>query len=282
MSAPTPEGEHGVRLTVAYDGTRFHGYQQQDGQRTVQGALEGAIAAVTGRASRARAAGRTDAGVHAYGQIVAFDTDKLLPPRAWMMALNAHLPDDVSVQDAHVAEPGYNPRFDATEKTYRYVMDLGLARHPLFRDRTWHLGPQVARQFEDPDQVNHHLALDVRAMRSAAEHLAGTHDFRAFRAADDERENTVRTLKRIDVIERYANHDRLLAIEVTGEAFMKNMVRIIAGTLLDVGRGRITLAQLSALLGADADRRSAGPTAPACGLVLVSVNLGRIRAQALR
>lgn len=282
MSAPIPEGEHGVRLTVAYDGTRFHGYQHQDGQRTVQGAIEAAIAAVSGRASRARAAGRTDAGVHAHGQVVAFDTHKLLPPRAWMMALNAHLPDDVSVQDAHDAEPGYNPRFDAIEKTYRYVMDLGMARHPLFRDRAWHLGSQVARAFDDPDQVAHQIVLDVSAMRRAAERITGTHDFRAFRAADDERENTLRTLKRINLIERYGSYDRLLAIEVTGEAFMKNMVRIIAGTLLDVGRGRIALDQLNELLGAHGDRRNAGPTAPACGLVLVSVSLGRIRAQASR
>lgn len=282
MSAPIPEGEHGIRLTVAYDGTRFHGYQHQDGQRTVQGEIEVAIAAVSGRASRARAAGRTDAGVHAHGQVVAFDTDKLLPPRSWMMALNAHLPDDISVQDAHVAEPGYNPRFDALEKTYRYVMDLGITRQPLFRDRVWHLGSQLERHFDHPDQVAHRVGLDVPAMREAAARFAGAHDFRAFRAADDERENTVRTLKRIELIDGYANEKRLLAIEVTGDAFMKNMVRIISGTLLDVGRQRITLDQLTTLLSATGDRRNAGPTAPACGLTLVSVSLGRIRAQASR
>lgn len=282
MSAPIPEGEHGVRLTVAYDGTRFHGYQHQDGQRTVQGALEAAILAVTGRASRARAAGRTDAGVHAHGQVVAFDTHKLLPPRSWMMALNAHLPNDVSVQDAHVADLGYNPRFDALEKTYRYVMDLGITRHPLYRDRVWHLGSQLERQFDHPDQVAHRVGLDVQAMREAASHLSGTHDFKAFRAADDERENTMRTIKRIALIEGYANETRLLAIDVTGEAFMKNMVRIISGTLLDVGRQRISIEQLKTLLSADGDRRNAGPTAPACGLALVSVSLGRIRARASR
>lgn len=274
---------HGVRLTVAYDGTRFHGYQHQDGQRTVQGAIESAIVGVTGHASRARAAGRTDAGVHAFAQSIAFDTEKLLTPRSWVMALNAHLPDDVSVHDAEVCEPGYNPRFDAMGKVYRYVLDLGIARHPLFRDRAWHLGPQIERHFTDVDQsAKHDVALDVSAMREAAQLLVGTHDFRAFRAADDERDNTVRTLTRIDVITPYAGLDRLIAIEVHGEAFMKNMVRIITGTLLDAGRKRLTLAQVAALLSATAERKDAGPTAPACGLSLVSVTLGRIRAQASR
>jgi len=272
-----------VRLTVAYDGTRFHGYQHQDGQRTVQGALEAAILGVTGTATRARAAGRTDAGVHAFAQVVAFDTEKLLPPRSWVMALNSHLPDDVAVHGAEVCEPGYNPRFDAMGKIYRYLLDTGIARHPLFRDRAWHLGPQLERRFVDVDHsVKHEVVLDLDAMRGAARLLVGTHDFRAFRAADDERENTTRTLNRIDVITPYAELDRIIAIEVHGEAFMKNMVRIITGTLLDVARSRITLAQVSALLGPTAERKNAGPTAPACGLALVSVTLGRIRAQASR
>jgi tRNA pseudouridine38-40 synthase len=281
MSAPIAEGAHAVRLTVAYDGTRFHGYQKQDGQRTVQGALEAAIEAVTGRASRARAAGRTDAGVHAYAQVVAFDTDKLLSPRSWVMALNAHLPDDVAVQDAEGCEPGYNPRFDAMGKTYRYVMDLGMARHPQFRDRVWHLGSQLERHYPDPNRLaGSTVTLNIDAMRQAARMLEGTHDFKAFRAADDERDNTVRTLRRVEIIERFNGDERLLAIEVTGDAFMKNMVRIITGTLLDVGRGRITFDQVSTLLSAEGDRRKAGPTAPACGLSLVSVSLGRLRAQA--
>lgn len=274
---------HGVRLTVAYDGTRFHGYQHQEGQRTVQGALEAAILGVTGAASRARAAGRTDAGVHAFAQVVAFDTEKLLVPRSWVMALNAHLPDDVAVHNAEVCEPGYNPRFDAMGKVYRYLLDTGIARHPLFRDRAWHLGPQLERHFVDVDRsAQHEIVLNVNAMREAAQLLVGTHDFRAFRAADDERENTVRTLNRIDVITPYLGLDRMIAIEVTGEAFMKNMVRILTGTLLDVGRKRLTLAQVSALLDATAERKHAGPTAPASGLSLVSVTLGRIRAQASR
>jgi tRNA pseudouridine38-40 synthase len=281
VSAPLPEGAHGVRLIVAYDGTRFHGYQAQDGQRTVQGVIEDAIAGVTGKRTRARAAGRTDAGVHALGQVVAFDTDKQLPARSWAMALNAHLPDDVAVQDTANCDAGYNPRFDAVEKTYRYVIDLGLARHPLFRDRAWHLGPQIERRFgENEPLTNHEVGLDRLAMRSAAAMFIGTHDFRALRAADDQRENTTRTLRRLDLIDCYWNEKRLFAIEVTGDAFMKNMVRILAGTLLDVGRNRISIASLPDLLSARGERRQAGPTAPACGLSLVSVKLGRIAAQA--
>jgi len=281
VPAPLPEGAHGVRLVVAYDGTRFHGYQAQDGQRTVQGVLEDAIVGVTGRRTRARAAGRTDAGVHALGQVVAFDSDKLLPARSWAMALNAHLPEDAAVQDAVSCEPGYNPRFDAVEKTYRYVLDLGLARNPLFRDRAWHLGPQLDRRFvEGAPLSDHEVILDKLAMRDAAAAFVGTHDFRALRAADDQRENTTRTLRRVELLERYWDQERLLAIEVTGDAFMKNMVRILTGTLLDVGRNRLSVDSLAALLSAQGDRRQAGPTAPACGLSLVSVKLGRIAAQA--
>lgn len=281
--ASAPEGAHGVQLIVAYDGTRFHGYQAQQGQRTVQGVIEQAIAGVTGHPSRARAAGRTDAGVHAYGQVVAFDTNKLLPPRSWAMALNAHLPDDVSVQDATVCDPGYNPRFDAVEKTYRYVLDLGMARHPLFRERAWHLGPQLERRFDSEERPGaHEVILDRDAMRAATEFLVGTHDFRAMRAADDDRNNTIRTLRRVCLIENYENHERLMAIEVTGDAFMKNMVRILTGTVLDVGRHRISVASLRDLLSEQGDRRNAGPTAPARGLSLISVKLGRIAAQAFR
>ena len=279
---PTDRPMRGVLLTVAYDGTRFHGYQHQDGQRTVQGVLEAAIEAVQGEHSRVRAAGRTDAGVHAQAQRIAFDTPKHLTPRSWLMAINAHLPDDVSVQDADECAPEYNPRFDAVEKTYRYVLDLGLSRHPLLRDRAWHLGSQIGRAFEHPDRPAHRVQLDVAAMRDAAVVLTGAHDFRAFRAADDERENTRRNISRIEIIHPYTTEDRLLAIEVTGDAFMKNMVRIIAGTLLDVGRGRLTLTDVRALLGEQGDRRNAGPTAPACGLALVSVTLGRSRAPASR
>lgn len=267
---------HGVRLTIAYDGTSFSGWSKQPGERTVQGTIEKAIGSMAGAPADVRGTSRTDAGVHALGQIAAFDSVQAIPPRGWRRGLNSLLPDDLVIVDADECAPGYNPRFDTTEKTYRYLMLTGETRDPLLRDRAWHLGPRLARKrrggvrgaaIED--------WLDVPAMREAATHLLGTHDFCAFRAADDGRENTIRTMREIAIHEGFATDPRIVAIEVRGDAFMKNMVRIIVGTLLDVGRERRAPDSIPALLGPGANRENAGRTAPARGLTLVSIRLGR-------
>jgi tRNA pseudouridine38-40 synthase len=262
----TAAAQHGICLTVAYDGTRFHGFQRQPGQRTVQGELERAIAEMTGHEVRVRGAGRTDAGVHALGQVVAFDTTRAIPELGFRRGLAQKLPDDLRVQAARRVAPGYNPRFDAVGKTYRYVLSLGEPQNPLFRFHTWHLGKQSD--------------LDLLAMRRAARALEGTHDYRAFRAADDERENTIRTIFAIDVVERFMDQPSFLAIEVRGTAFMKNMVRILVGTLIQVGRHKLGPSDMPKLLGPTASRAQAGPTAPAQGLVLVQVALGRLGSDA--
>src|SRR4051794_5289956 len=132
--------QYGVRLTVAYDGSDFAGYQLQPGQRTVQGELERAARAITLCDVRTRAAGRTDAGVHALGQIVAFDSPRLVDPRGWKLGLNSKLPDDVRIHAVEPCEPGYAPRFDANGKLYRYLLELGDRANPLLRLRAWHLG----------------------------------------------------------------------------------------------------------------------------------------------
>lgn len=256
-----PGSLHGVRLVVAYDGTGFAGFQLQSGHRTVQGELERAIARMAGHPVRVRGASRTDSGVHALGQVVAFDVRRAIPARGWMLGLHGHLPPEIRVQQAASCAPGYQPRFDAAGKIYRYLIQTGEAKNPLLRHCAWQLGggrvPDAAR------------------MRAAAALLAGTHDFRAFRQADDERENSVRTLWRVDVIEGFGSDANLIAIEVEGTAFMKNMVRILAGTLVDVGVGRIALDEVPRMLGPEAQRDFAGQTAPAHGLVLVQVRLGR-------
>jgi tRNA pseudouridine38-40 synthase len=259
---------HGVCLVVAYDGTDFVGWQEQPGQRTVQGVLEAAIAAVDGQPTKVRGAGRTDSGVHAEGQVAAFDTARLLGPRNWMLALNQQLPDDVAVRAAGACAPGYNPRYDALEKLYRYVLLLGEARDPHWRGRAWH----VARVHTDGEAGRR---LDLDALRDGAARLVGTHDFGAFRAADDERVETVRTIHEVRVVTSFAGHPDLLAIEVRGTAFLKQMVRILVGTLLEVGRGRRRADSIDALLEPGARRASAGITAPAHGLTMVSVKLGR-------
>jgi tRNA pseudouridine38-40 synthase len=252
----------GVCLKVAYDGSEFCGYQLQPNQRTVQGELERAAESMTGHPVRVRGAGRTDSGVHALGQVVSFATARPITTRGFRLGLNQRLPDDVRVQEVWEVEPDYDPRFDAMGKLYRYVIALGELQNPLIRRTTWQLGKRSS--------------LDVAAMREAAQALEGTHDYRAFRQADDARLNTVRTLSRVEVIEHYQNDPTLLAVEVRGTAFMKNMVRIIAGTLVDVGRGRIAPSRVPRMLGPDAHRRLAGQTAPAQGLTLVEVTLGRI------
>ncbi len=245
-----------VLLTVAYDGTDFAGWQRQPGQRTVQGVLDRAVEAMDGRPALTRGASRTDAGVHALGQRVAFDPERSIPLTGWVRGLNVNLPEDVAVRAAEHRPRGYDPRFDASGKHYRYLIHTAPTRDPLLRHRAWHVG----------------RALDLGAMRAAGRELVGTHDFAAFQAANDHRDNTVRTLTRVDV---EAGGPDVIAIDVEGNAFLKNMVRILAGTLVEAGRGRFEVARVRALLRPGSGRPEAGPTAPAEGLTLVSIRLGR-------
>jgi tRNA pseudouridine38-40 synthase len=253
---------------VAYDGTDFAGSQLQLAQRTVQGELERAAEIMTGHPTRMRAAGRTDAGVHALAQVVAFDSARQIPPKGFLMGLNRALPPDLRVQRVALCPAGYNPRYDALQKTYRYVVQVGQIHNPLLRERAY--------------QLNKLWSLDIEAMRAAASQLEGTHDFRAFRQADDVRDNSVRTLYSIEVSDDFDDDPSLIGITVRGTAFMKNMVRIIAGTLVAVGRGQLTPKQVAALLSAEATRSRYSDTAPAHGLTLVHVSLGRSHAQASR
>lgn len=282
MSDPASRREptlpHGVRLIVRYDGTDFHGWQFQEGLRTVQGALEQAIARMAGeRVSRVRGASRTDAGVHAAGQVAAFDCERLIAPHGWQMGLNGHLPDDVAVAHAEPCEPDYQPRFDAFEKTYRYRVYCGRARDPLRCRSAWYIGPGLARKDLRERSDDADTYLDIAAMEDAARMLEGEHDFRAFRSADDERVSTIRRLEHVLVLRGEDPGD--LIIEVCGNAFMKNMVRILAGTLVEIGRKRMAPEVIPSLLGESARREAGGPTAPAHGLMLMGMRLGRFQAR---
>ncbi len=263
---------HGVRIVVAYDGTGFAGWQRQPGLRTVQVELEAAAAALAGAEVTVRGASRTDSGVHALGQLAAFDSPREIPAHGWLRGLNGRLAPDVAVVSAEACEAGFEPRYAARAKTYRYLLHLGPVRDPLLRDRVWHLGPRRARatgvRASDPAEW-----LDLAAMRAATAELVGTHDFRAFKTASDPREQTVRTLSRVEVIEGFGGRNDLCAIEIRGDAFMHNMVRILAGTLVEVGRGRMTAAELRDVI-ARGERAGAGETAPPEGLYLVRVELG--------
>ncbi|MFW5921460.1 MAG: tRNA pseudouridine(38-40) synthase TruA [Polyangiales bacterium] len=268
---------YGVRLVLAYDGTGFAGWQRQPGQRTVQSIVGGAVHRMTIHHSRVRGASRTDAGVHALCQIAAFDCDRDIPGHGWLHALNALLPDDVVVREAERCEPGYQPRFDASHKLYRYVIEVGPVRNPLSRHRAWHVGPALARRDVRAADRGDALEdwLDLGAMREAAASLEGTHDFGTFRASGDARDNTVRTLHAVRLVPGWGGGERTLAVEVIGNAFLKHMVRILVGTLVDVGRKRLRAADVPALLEPGTHRNRAGPTAPGHGLTLVHIAPGR-------
>lgn len=257
-----------LRLVVAYDGTEFIGWQRQrprdlaaDGttpavpaKRSVQETLEDALWRLTGEPIAVAAAGRTDAGVHAYGQVVSFVTHATLPLRAWVHGTNAHLPSTVAVQQAEEADPAFHARFSAQGKHYRYRIWNAPTPSPLLRHTHWHL----------------RLPLDVTAMQEAGAGLLGMHDFRAFRASDCNRIHTVRTLTRVDVSAQPQFQGREICIDVEGTAFLKNMVRIITGTLVEVGQHKRTAASIQELLHTG-DRTQAGLTAPAKGLALCEV-----------
>lgn len=238
------------RLVIEYDGAGFSGWQVQPGQRTVQGVLETALATILRTPTRLQGAGRTDAGVHALGQSASFETDVMIDPLRLRKGLCALAGPDIAVVDADVAPKGFNARFDATGKHYRYIVLNRAVPSPL-------LG---ATSFFVPHP------LERKKMAEASKLLVGEHDFKGFRSADCGRDNTIRHITDITL----ADDGDLLFIDVKGTAFLKNMVRILAGTLVDVGRGRLAVENVAEVL-RTGDRTKAGQTAPAKGLTLVKV-----------
>ena len=239
-----------LRLVVEYDGTGLAGWQRQDGQPTVQGWLEDAFRSMTKQDVVVRGAGRTDAGVHADGQVASVEIASRIPALGFLRGMNAFLPPAIAVLELADVRPGFNARFDARGKIYRYQVWNHPIRSPRFVRRAWHV----------------YDTLDMHAMREAADVLVGEHDFRAFRSADCDRKNTIRIIRRFDL----RRDGAMVSMEVEGTAFLRNMVRILAGTLVAVGRGRMTAADVAAVMAAG-DRTQAGMTAPAHGLSLVKV-----------
>ncbi len=266
---------HGVCLCLGYDGTDFHGWQAQPGLRTVQGMIEEAIDEMGLEHSSVKGCSRTDAGVHALGQLASFSCNHEVPREGWVHGLNARLPEDIVVHDAQPCFRRYNPRFHAVHKRYRYLVRVGRHRDPLLRRRAWQLGPKDRRRDLPSGGDFVEDFLDVDAIRAAAKHFLGTHDFRAFRQSGDQREILERTMFAIRVLPGWNGRRDLLAIEVIGNSFLKNMVRIMAGTLVEVGQGRIAPEDILGMLDEGADRASAGQTAPSHALTLVEIELGR-------
>ncbi len=237
-----------IMLTVAYDGTAYSGWQLQEGVPTIEGELNKAILKLTGETVEVAGASRTDAGVHALCNLAIFDTDSTIPGEKFSYALNPHLPEDIRVVASKEVAPDFHPRKTATRKTYEYrILNRDLP-DPTRRLYTYFAyGP-----------------IDVTKMQEAAKYLEGEHDFASFCSPATQALTTVRTIYLVDV--KKAEDE--IVIRVTGNGFLYNMVRIIAGTLLEAGRGRLAPEEIPVILDKK-NRQAAGPTAPACGLMLV-------------
>jgi tRNA pseudouridine38-40 synthase len=239
------------KLTIAYDGTNYHGWQMQANARTIQGELTRVLSVLDHRPVTLHGAGRTDAGVHAEAQVANVFLEREFALQQLREAVNGNLDRDLRVMQVEIADEAFEARFSARGKTYRYEISTAPVVSPL-----------------DFRYVYHYRGvLDVNEMQRAAALLAGTHDFSAFSAAGLETEDRVRTLTHLDIEER---HERI-RITASAEGFLRYMVRTIAGTLIDVGRGRRTAMSVGEAL-ASRNRQQAGATAPAHGLTLVRVD----------
>jgi tRNA pseudouridine38-40 synthase len=239
-----------IRLTIEYDGTGYAGWQVQPNGLAIQQVMENALGKILKEPVRLYSSGRTDAGVHARGMVAAFQTDKLIPLQAFSDGLNCLLPPDIAVREAVEAPVGFNPRYDAQGKHYRYTIHNGRRRSPLCRLYAWHL-PRT---------------LDLAKMRQTADQLVGEHDFAAFRTTGCAARTTVRRIFSVEV----ARAGDFVQIDVKGSGFLRNMVRIIAGTLVEVGLGKLSPEDVGKLLTAPG-KSTAAMTAPAKGLCLMEV-----------
>lgn len=237
-----------VKLVVAYDGTAYHGWQVQPGAPTIEGELNRALGALLQEKIRVIGASRTDSGVHALCNVAVFDTDTRIPAEKIAYALNQRLPEDIRIQASEEVTPDFHPRHCESRKTYEYrILNT---RFPLPTKRLY-------AHFT-------YVPLDTERMKQAALYLTGEHDFESFCSPAAVVESTVRTIYQLTVEKE---QDEII-IRVCGNGFLYNMVRIIAGTLIEVGRGSMEPEHIKQILKAR-DRSAAGPTAPACGLTLI-------------
>ncbi|MBN1855033.1 MAG: tRNA pseudouridine(38-40) synthase TruA [Pirellulales bacterium] len=244
-----------IKLTIAYDGTSYSGWQRQPGQLTVQGALESAWKSLTGESVRIAGSSRTDAGVHALGQVASLVTESRLETRILRNGLNAKLSTDIVVLEVEEAPADFHATDTARRKRYRYQIHNHRLRTVLNQRITWHVP----------------YALDVEAMHRAGQGLVGRHDFACFQSVGSQRESTIRTIHELLVRKGQGGEPDRVDIEVEGDGFLYHMVRTIAGTLVEIGRGARPETWIADVL-ASRDRSLAGPTAPPHGLFLVSVH----------
>lgn len=240
-----------IKLTIEYDGTNYHGWQIQKNANTVQETIEIAISKLIGSCVGIVGCSRTDVGVHAFGQVAHFLTDSSIPEDKFSYAINNILPEDIVIRKSEEVSDGFHARYSAKGKQYRYLIYNGAHPSAIMRNSACHVRPE----------------LNIEAMKKAAVYFKGTHDFAAFQATGGQVRSTVREIYDISVAQK---EDNIIDIGVSGSGFLYNMVRIIAGTLIYVGTGKIKVFEIPDIINS-LDRTRAGKTAPAHGLYLMEI-----------
>ena len=240
-----------IKLTIEYDGKDFNGWQKQPNKLNIQGTIEEAIKRITGEEIDLMASGRTDAGVHAFGQVANFKTNSNIPIEKIPIAINTNLKKSIRIVDAQEVDERFHSRLSCKRKTYRYVINCGKYESAIYRNLETYVP----------------FKLDVKKMQEAAKYFEGEHDFKAFKASGTSSKSSVRTIYKANVI--LQKNDRIF-IELTGNGFLYNMVRIIAGTLVEVGEGKIEPDRIPEIIDSK-NRENAGKTLPAKGLFLLNV-----------
>jgi len=247
-----------IRLLIEYDGTNYHGWQSQKSDGTIQDIMSEKIASITGEKVRLTGASRTDAGVHALGQVAAFGTESRLASEVLMRAMNAKLPMDIRILAAAEAESSFHPRYDASEKSYFYLLSTSRRHSAFLYKYVWYINAEV----------------DFASMKEAVSTILGEHDFSSFRGSGCGAKNPIRTVVAADVTRldeinfmTASLKGDFIKIRIEANAFLRHMVRNIVGTLVEVSRGRISPSDFKKIL-ESCDRKAAGPTAPAKGLFL--------------
>ncbi|MBR3249837.1 MAG: tRNA pseudouridine(38-40) synthase TruA [Clostridia bacterium] len=240
-----------IKLTIEYDGKDFNGWQKQPNKLNIQGTIEKAIESIVGHEVKLTASGRTDAGVHALGQVANFKTNSQIPIEKFAIAINSRLKKSIVIKNAEEVEERFHSRLNCKEKTYRYIINNSKQGTAIYRNLEYHISNN----------------LDIKKMQEAAKFFEGEHDFKAFKASGTSSKSSVRVIYKAEV---YTKGDRVF-IELTGSGFLYNMVRIISGTLVEVGVGKIDPQAIPEII-ASGKRENAGKTLPAHGLYLVSVS----------
>ena len=240
-----------IKLVIEYDGKEFHGWQKQPNKLNIQGTIEKAIEQITGEEIELMASGRTDSGVHALGQVANFKTNSNIPIEKFAVAINSNLKKSILVKSAEEVDERFHSRLSCKRKTYRYIIHNSKIGTAIYRNLETHIG----------------MKLNVDKMKEAIHYFEGEHDFKAFKASGTSSKSSVRTIYKAEIIEK--ENDRIW-IELTGNGFLYNMVRIIAGTLVEVGLGNIEPEEIATII-KEKDRAKAGKTLPPQGLYLVKV-----------